>query len=567
MPVITPPSISALPTPPDPADRSTFNARAYPWSAALPTFSSEISAVAANVAANATDAATSATTATTQAGTATTQAGIATTQAGNAAASAVSAADQVTLAAAQVTLATTEAGNAAASAVTAVNAPGTSATSTTSLTVALGAQSLTIQTGKSLVVGASVKIAHTAAPGTWMHGDITAYNSGTGALTVNVTTINGTGTQTAWTVSLSGPAGVSTYPKLSIIDTTAAYTVLLSDHAKIIRTTSGTNNITLLASATAGVGFYFTYVNETAAIRTVTRAGSDTFQGGEASIFVPPNSAVKIVCATASASGKWKVESVSATGTGANSVQIGNAIASGQSAIAIGGNGTGTASAQGAINIGAGNATAQNAITLGSGTASGSSSVTLGGGGIASGQEAVAIGTNTASGLRSFACGIFGVADFTGKYVQGSFSPRGGANGYSQYARTVLAANATATNTNYVLTADNAGTASTTNLVNVPLSRMVTFTAIVSAARSPSAGSEAAGWEVKGAIRRGNTGNVAFVGTPTVTSLTGTVPTGWTLTATADTTNQGLALTFNMGATNMTAVFVSATVHAAEAGL
>ena len=92
------------------------------------------------------------------------------------------------------------------SAVGAVNAPGSSATSTTSLSIGTGAKSLTIQTGKGFVVGQSVKIAYTTAPTNWMLGDITAYNSGTGALDVNVTTISGTGGPfTAWTVAISGP--------------------------------------------------------------------------------------------------------------------------------------------------------------------------------------------------------------------------------------------------------------------------------------------------------------------------------------------------------------------------
>lgn len=76
----TPPT--ALPTAPDPGDRATFNARAYPWSAALPTFGAQLTAVANNVVANATEAALSATTA----------AGSATASGASAAASAASAA-------------------------------------------------------------------------------------------------------------------------------------------------------------------------------------------------------------------------------------------------------------------------------------------------------------------------------------------------------------------------------------------------------------------------------------------------------------------------------------------
>jgi len=142
----TPPAITTLPAAPDPNNRTTFNALAYPWSAALPTFGTQVSAVAANVKANADEAATSATqalsiygntaavnaavssaassaaTATTQAGLSTTngaaqvslaaaQVALATTQANNATANGAA---QVGLAAAQVALATTQANNAAA---------------------------------------------------------------------------------------------------------------------------------------------------------------------------------------------------------------------------------------------------------------------------------------------------------------------------------------------------------------------------------------------------------------------------------------------------------------------
>lgn len=84
MPITAPPTITALPTPPDPNDRSTFNARAYPWSVAQQTLATEANAVAANVYANAQDAAA-------QANLATTKAGEATISASNAATSATTA--------------------------------------------------------------------------------------------------------------------------------------------------------------------------------------------------------------------------------------------------------------------------------------------------------------------------------------------------------------------------------------------------------------------------------------------------------------------------------------------
>lgn len=103
--------------------------------------------------------------------------------------------------------AASNAATAAAAAASAVTGASTSATSTTSLALGLGAKSLTIQTGKNIVIGMTVKIAVTADGTTWMAGDVTAYNSGTGALDVNVTLTNGSGTYAAWTVSLSGPIG------------------------------------------------------------------------------------------------------------------------------------------------------------------------------------------------------------------------------------------------------------------------------------------------------------------------------------------------------------------------
>lgn len=63
MAVTSPPSITALPNPPDPDDRANFNTLAYPWSVAQQTFATEVAAVATNVFNNATDAATSATSA------------------------------------------------------------------------------------------------------------------------------------------------------------------------------------------------------------------------------------------------------------------------------------------------------------------------------------------------------------------------------------------------------------------------------------------------------------------------------------------------------------------------
>ena len=107
------------------------------------------------------------------------------------------------------TAAVAAAANAARDAATAASAPGTNATSATSMAVALGTKMFTLaQTGK--LFGRSNTITISAPTGdNWMSGPITAFNSATGEMTVNVTNISGSGTFAAWTVSLSGAAGLT----------------------------------------------------------------------------------------------------------------------------------------------------------------------------------------------------------------------------------------------------------------------------------------------------------------------------------------------------------------------
>lgn len=87
------------------------------------------------------------------------------------------------------------------------------ATSTSSVAIGTGSKSFTIQTGKGYQIGQSVRVAGSAAPANYMDGQVTAYNSGTGALTVNVTATGGSGTRTDWVISLA--ASSSAYLALS----------------------------------------------------------------------------------------------------------------------------------------------------------------------------------------------------------------------------------------------------------------------------------------------------------------------------------------------------------------
>lgn len=164
----------------------------------------------------ASNALTSENTAITQAGIAITQAGIATTQAGLSATSASEALTSANTATTQAGLASTSASealaselSATASAETAVNAPGTSGTSTTSLAIGLGSKTFTTQTAKDWGIGQFVVIAVTTDVESFMFGQISAYDLGTGSMTVLVTVTGLLGTYANWTISLA-PAVVST---------------------------------------------------------------------------------------------------------------------------------------------------------------------------------------------------------------------------------------------------------------------------------------------------------------------------------------------------------------------
>lgn len=222
----TPPTITALPAPPDPNDRSTFNTRAYPWSVAQQTLATEVGNVATNVYNNAVETAS------------------------NAAAAADS-----------VTDADSAAASAAASAASAINAPGTQATSTTSLLIGTGAKSFTLaQTGKAFAVGQSVVIASTAAPSTnQMIGAISSFNAGTGAMVVDVTTIKGSGTYANWTISLGMAASLA--PASLTIDARTSNTALTpGDSGKLILA-SGSWTQTFNAVATLGAGWNVEFQN------------------------------------------------------------------------------------------------------------------------------------------------------------------------------------------------------------------------------------------------------------------------------------------------------------------
>lgn len=90
----------------------------------------------------------------------------------------------------------------------AMNMNATSDTSASSVAIGTGAKTFTVTAGKSFLGGMFLVIADTAAPSTnWMFGQVTSYTSTT--LVMNITSVGGSGTKTAWTISQSGVNGSS----------------------------------------------------------------------------------------------------------------------------------------------------------------------------------------------------------------------------------------------------------------------------------------------------------------------------------------------------------------------
>lgn len=151
--------------------------------------------------------------------------------------------------------------NAAISAASALNAPGSSATSSTSLTLANGVQNLQLnQTGKAFCIGQTVVITSTANPLNQMTGTITAFNSASAALTVNVSNTDGSGNFNSWMISLSGKRGNPATQQLLKVARTGNVQINASDAGKYFDC-SGNFTQTFDPAATLGNGWYIWLAN------------------------------------------------------------------------------------------------------------------------------------------------------------------------------------------------------------------------------------------------------------------------------------------------------------------
>jgi hypothetical protein len=150
-------------------------------------------------------------------------------------------------------------------------------TSSTSLTVGTGSRSLTIGAGKGFVAGQPVLVASTPTPTIYMYGLVTSYNSATGALVVTVSAASGSGTLSAWTVSLSGAqgpvgnagSGTTLAAQADGVNITAAPRAAINATLSLIAADDSANNrfSVALKGDTASPGAYRAYGTDAAGTR------------------------------------------------------------------------------------------------------------------------------------------------------------------------------------------------------------------------------------------------------------------------------------------------------------
>jgi len=137
-----------------------------------------------------------------------------------------------------------------------VYAQALSGTSSTSIAVATGSVAITASTGKQWQVGQHLYVARTSAPTTWLAARVVSYNAGTGALSLDVVAVNGSGTYTDWQISIGGAQGPSgTINSLAESTKSAGYTLASGDKGKVIRL-DGTFTLAFTSAATLGAGWW-----------------------------------------------------------------------------------------------------------------------------------------------------------------------------------------------------------------------------------------------------------------------------------------------------------------------
>lgn len=193
-----------------------------------------------------------------------------------------------------------------------------SGTSTSSIAIATGAKTFTTQTGKNFVNGEYLIISSNANSANYMVGQITSYNTSTGALVMNITSISGTGTHADWNIMITGPQGPQGVPGGSGTGyTEASITGTLTAVSGKIYVATGTATLNIPLSTGLTTAWSSLLLAEAGAV-TIAPAVTDKINGGVAgaSITIPQGPGLSII--TTDAAGNIYV------GFGSQSLLAGN---------------------------------------------------------------------------------------------------------------------------------------------------------------------------------------------------------------------------------------------------
>lgn len=163
---------------------------------------------------------------------------------------------------------------------------GITGTSTTSLSIGTGTKNLTVTTVMDFVPGMTVVLANTTTPTTQMVGTVVSYNSGTGALAVNVTSYTGSGTYAAWTISLTYAISFDgrTYQDLRLAGKLTEAVYAVTGTTPVIDPVNGMTQTWVLSGNSTPTANFASAAGESRSITLMIRTGAYTLTWGSMAI-------------------------------------------------------------------------------------------------------------------------------------------------------------------------------------------------------------------------------------------------------------------------------------------
>lgn len=161
-----------------------------------------------------------------------------------------------------------------------VAAAGFTATSVSTVTIGTGSKSFAVQAGRAFLPGAFVMATDQANTANWMWGQVTAYDASDGnPLTINVLLTGGSGSISAWNITLSGPQGLQGLAASEPVLARGSNTILgLTDLGKVLRPTAAFTQ-TLDAAATLGAGWWVDVLPPPSGVLILDANSSETIDG------------------------------------------------------------------------------------------------------------------------------------------------------------------------------------------------------------------------------------------------------------------------------------------------